>query len=117
MADGINIRILPKTETAEPKDLLLIDKPVLGTHTISFSSVVLSGYQVSFYSDFLSLSSRVEHLSATAITFISGGVSPSGMLVPEKVGIMYFSENTKDYYVSVGTLSNKDWKRILTVNY
>ncbi len=117
MADGINIRILPKTETVEPKDLLLIDKPIMGTHTISFSSVVLSGYQVSFYSDFLALSSNVRNLSETTTTFISGGVSPSGIMIPTKVGIMYFSENTKDYYVSVGTLSKNDWKRILTVNY
>jgi hypothetical protein len=117
MADGINIRILPKTEIAEPKDLLLIDKPILGTHTISFSSVILSGYQVSFYSDFLALSSNVRELSATTTTFISGGVSPSGMIVPSKVGIMYFAASTKDYFVSVGTLTDKDWKRILTVNY
>lgn len=117
MADGINIRILPKREIVEPKDLLLIDNSILGTHIVSFSSVVLSGYQVSFYSDFLALSSNVEELSATTTTFISGGVSPSGILVPSKVGIMYFAESTKDYFVSVGTLNNKDWKRILTVNY
>lgn len=117
MADGINIRIVPKTTIVEPKDLILIDKPILGTHTIAFSSVVLSGSQVSFYSDFLALRSNIQELSSTTTTFISGGVSPSGMIVPQKVGIMYFASNTKDYFVSVGTLNNKDWKRILTVNY
>ena len=124
MADGINIRILPKATSVEPKDLLLIDKPVLGTQTISFSSIVLSGSQVSFYSDFIklstnqtSLSTDLYRLSATTTTLISGGVSPSGKFIPAKVGVMYFAANTKDYFVSVGTLNNKDWKRILTVNY
>lgn len=117
MADGINIRIVPKTTIAEPKDLILIDKPTLGTHVIPFSSVVLSGSQVSFYSDFLALSSNLRQLSATSTTLLSGGVSPSGMIVPEKIGIMYFASNTKDYFVSVGTVTDNDWKRILTVNY
>jgi hypothetical protein len=44
-------------------------------------------------------------------------VSPSGSIIPNKVGIMYFAANTKDYFVSVGNVTNKDWKRILTVNY
>ena len=124
MADGINIRILPKATSIQSGDLFIIDKPTLGTQTISFSSVVLSGTQISFYSDFVKLSTNQAYLStdlyklsASTTTFISGGVSPSGRFVPAKVGIMYFAANTKDYFVSVGTLNNKDWKRILTVNY
>ena len=121
MADGINIRILPKATSVEQQDLLLIDKQILGTHTIAFSSVVMTPSQVSFYSEFVSLSSNVRTLSSTLLTttttLISGGVSPSGSLVPDKVGVMYFAANTKDYFVSVGNVTNKDWKRILTVNY
>jgi hypothetical protein len=124
MADGINIRILPKANSIEPKDLLLIDKPILGTQTITFSSVVLSGSQISFYSEFVnvstnqkSLSTDLYKLSASTTTFISGGVSPSGKFIPAKVGVLYFAAKTKDYFVSVGTLNNKDWKRILTVNH
>ena len=117
MADGINIRILPKVTSVEQQDLLLIDKPILGTHTVSFSSVVMTPSQVSFYSEFVSLSSNVNTLSSTTTTLISGGVSPSGSIIPNKVGVMYFAANTKDYFVSVGNATNKDWKRILTVSY
>lgn len=121
MADGINIRILPKATSVEERDLLLIDKQILGTHTIAFSSVVMTPSQISFYSEFVSLSSNVDSLSnalsTTTTTLISGGISPSGSIIPNKVGIMYFSAKTKDYFVSVGNVTNKDWKRILTVNY
>jgi hypothetical protein len=117
MADGINIRILPVATSVEQKDLLLIDKSILGTQTIAFSSVVITPSQVSFYSEFVSLSSNVNTLSSTTTTLISGGVSPSGSIIPNKIGIMYFAANTKDYFVSVGNVTNKDWKRILTVNY
>ncbi len=121
MADGINIRIVPKATSVEQQDLLLIDKKVLGTHTVSFSSVIMTPSQISFYSEFVSLSSNVvslsNTLSTTTTTLISGGVSPSGSIIPNKVGVMYFAANTKDYFVSVGNLTNKDWKRILTVNY
>jgi hypothetical protein len=117
MADGINIRILPKATLVEERDLLLIDKQILGTHTVAFSSVVMTPSQVSFYSEFVSLSSNVNALSSTTTTLISGGVSPSGSIIPNKVGVMYFAANTKDYFVSVGNVTNKDWKRILTVNY
>lgn len=117
MADGINIRILPVATSVEQKDLLLVDKPILGTQTIAFSSVVVTPSQVSFYSDFISLSTNVNNLSSTTTTLISGGISPSGSIIPNKVGIMYFAANTKDYFVSVGNLTNKDWKRILTVNH
>jgi hypothetical protein len=117
MADGINIRILPVATSVDQKDLLLIDKQILGTHTIAFSSVVMTPSQVSFYSEFVSLSSNVNALSSTTTTLISGGVSPSGSIIPNKVGVMYFAANTKDYFVSVGNVTNKDWKRILTVNY
>ena len=117
MADGINIRILPKATLVEERDLLLIDKQILGTHTVAFSSVVMTPSQVSFYSEFVSLSSNVNTLSSTTTTLISGGVSPSGSIIPNKVGVMYFAANTKDYFVSVGNVTSKDWKRILTVNY
>jgi hypothetical protein len=117
MADGINIRILPKAASIEEQDLLLVDKQILGTHTIAFSSVVMTPSQISFYSEFVSLSSNVNSLSTTTTTLISGGISPSGSIIPNKVGIMYFAANTKDYFVSVGNVTNKDWKRILTVNY
>lgn len=124
MADGINIRTLTRADHIEINDLLLIDNTILGTQIVSFSSVVLSGTQVSFYSDFLKLSANQDNLrsdiyglSSTTTTLLSGGVSPSGKFIPNKVGIMYFAANTKDYFVSVGTINNKDWKRILTVNY
>jgi hypothetical protein len=117
MADGINIRILPKATSVEERDLLLIDKQILGTHTVAFSSVVMTPSQVSFYSEFVALSSNVNTLSSTTTTLISGGVSPSGSIIPNKVGVMYFAANSKDYFVSVGNVTNKDWKRILTVNY
>jgi len=111
MADGINIRILPRTEVLDPQDLFILDNKFLGTQTLAFSSVVLSGSQVSFYSDFLKLSSY------TTSTLLSGGISPSGNIIPSKEGIIYYSSNTKDLFVSVGRYSEKDWKRILTVNY
>lgn len=117
MADGINIRVLPKASSIQSNDLILTDNVNLGTQTITFSSIVLSGSQISFYQDFLNLSNNFENLSSTSTTLLSGGVSPSGSIVPSKIGIFYFAANTKDYFVSVGTLNNKDWKRILTVNY
>lgn len=124
MADGINIRTLTMANEVNLKDLILIDNSILGTQIIPFSSVILSGGQVSFYSDFLKLSasqddlrSDLNGLSSTTTTLLSGGVSPSGKFIPNKVGIMYFAANTKDYFVSVGTINNKDWKRILTVGY
>lgn len=110
MADGINIKILPEATNALPNDRFLIDRPIVGTQTVAFSGLVLSGNQVSFYNDFL-------NLSATTTTLISGGISPSGSLVPQRLGTLYFAANTKDYFISVGTLTNKDWKRILTVGY
>jgi hypothetical protein len=110
MADGINIRSLPKVTSMLQDDLLILDRSIIGTQIISFSSVVLSGSQVSFYNDFL-------NLSATTTTLISGGVSPSGSIIPQRLGTFYFAANTKDYFVSVGTLTNKDWKRVLTVGY
>ena len=117
MADGINIRILPKTKSIDPVDYLLVDNRNLGTQVVQFSSVVLSGSQVSFYSDFLSLSSRLDELSASTTTYISGGASPSGKMIPQRLGIMYFAADTKDYYISVGTINNNDWRRIYTVDY
>ena len=117
MADGINIRVIPKVTSLQPNDLILTDNVNLGTQTVAFSSIVLSGSQVSFYNDFLNLSDDLQDLSSTTTTLLSGGVSPSGSIVPNKIGIFYFAENTKDYFVSVGTLNNKDWKRLLTVNY
>lgn len=56
-------------------------------------------------------------LSSNTTTFISGGISPSGSIVPSKVGILYFSEDTKDYFVSVDNANVNDWRRILTVDY
>jgi hypothetical protein len=117
MADSINIRILPTASSISPQDLLIVDNLDVGTQTISFSSVVFSNGQVEFYSQFVSLSSRVVNLEKTTTTLLSGGISPSGSIVPSKIGILYFAENTKDYYLSVGTINNKDWKRILTVDY
>lgn len=63
------------------------------------------------------LSSNLINLSANTTTFISGGISPSGSIVPEKVGILYFAADTKDYFVSVDNVSDQDWRRILTVDY
>ena len=117
MADGINIRVLPKVNIIQPSDLILTDNVNLGTRTVTFSSIVLSGSQISFYQDFLNLSNNFENLSSTTTTLLSGGISPSGSITPNKIGIFYFAANTKDYFVSVGTLNNKDWKRISTVNY
>jgi hypothetical protein len=124
MPDGINIRTLTRADKVDISDLLLIDNKILGTQIVSFSSVVLSGAQVSFYSDFINLSANQDKLSldlyslsATTTTLLSGGVSPSGKFIPDRVGIMYFAANTKDYFVSVGTINSKDWKRILTVNH
>ena len=110
MADGINIRSLPRVSSVLQSDLLILDRSIVGTQTVSFSSVVLSASQVSFYNDFL-------NLSATTTTLISGGISPSGSIVPQRLGTLYFAANTKDYFISVGTVNNKDWKRILTVGY
>ena len=110
MADGINIRSLPRVSSVLQSDLLILDRSIVGTQTVSFSSVVLSASQVSFYNDFL-------NLSATTTTLISGGISPSGSIVPQRWGTLYFAANTKDYFISVGTVNNKDWKRILTVGY
>lgn len=114
MADGINIKLLPSLSSIKANDLLLVEDDILGTHTIAFSSMVLSANQVSFYSD---LSSRINDLEISTTTFISGGISPSGSIVPDKVGVMYFAADTQDYFLSVGNINNTDWKRILTVNY
>jgi hypothetical protein len=110
MAEGINIKVLPQATSVSKGDRILLDKNVLGTQVILFSAVVVDGSQVTFYNDFL-------NLSANTTTFISGGISPSGSIVPSKVGILYFSSNTKDYFVSVDNVSVNDWKRILTVDY
>lgn len=59
---------------------------------------------------------NILELSSNMTTFISGGISPSGLIVPEKVGVLYFSADTKDYFLSVGTLNVTDWKRILTAD-
>jgi hypothetical protein len=117
MADSVNIRILPTASSIAPQDFLLIDNLDLGTQVIPFSSVILSAGQVAFYSQVVSLSNRVANLENTTTTMISGGISPSGSIIPSKVGILYFASNTKDYYLSIGTINNKDWKRILTVDY
>ncbi len=111
MADGINIRILPQTDTLTPKDLLIIDNKVYGTQTVAFSSFILSGNQIDFYSDFLKLSAY------TTSTLLSGGISPSGNFIPAKEGILYYSSNNKSLFLSVGTLTIKDWVRVVTATH
>jgi hypothetical protein len=100
MADGINIRILPNATEIKPNDILVLDNPLIGTQTVPVSSLA----------NFISL-------SGSTTTLLSGGISPSGVIIPNKLGLLYFSANTKDYFISVGTVDNKDWKRILTVGY
>lgn len=163
MAEGINIKVLPQTNTVQGNDRFLVDRNVVGTLVIPFSSVIVNQNQVTFYSDFVNLSayayalsastnagfiqvqtnistvstnsitnsldisvlrtdlnyvsSNVIALSSNTTTFISGGISPSGSIIPKKVGILYFAANTKDYFLSTNTLSATDWKRILTVDY
>jgi hypothetical protein len=65
----------------------------------------------------IQIETNVDQISSNMTTFISGGISPSGSIIPEKVGILYFSADTKDYFLSTDTLSATDWKRILTVDY
>lgn len=188
MAEGINIKVLPETSNVQGNDRILIDRNIVGTLIIPFSSIVVNENQVTFYSDFVNLSAFSQSLSASAnagileiesklttnssflstqiesvstnvfqlsaetillrtdlnivstnsiqirtdvsllssdlinlsantTTFISGGISPSGSIIPEKVGILYFAADTKDYFVSVDNVSDQDWRRILTVDY
>lgn len=184
MAEGINIKVLPQTNSILGNDRVLLDRNVSGTLVIPFSAIVVNQDQVSFYSDFVnlsaytyalsastnavfsqiqsdistvntkvenvstnlfglssavsllgtnlntvsgntvllrsnvnSISANVNTLSSNTTTFISGGISPSGSIIPSKVGILYFAANTKDYFVSVGNVNDQDWKRILTVDY
>jgi hypothetical protein len=188
MAEGINIKVLPQTDNVQGNDRILIDRNIVGTLVIPFSSIVVNENQVTFYSDFVNLSAFTQSLSATTnagllqiesnlttnssflsteiasvstnvfqlssttllletnlnivsssniqlrtivntissnlvnlsantTTFISGGISPSGSIVPNKVGILYFAADTKDYFVSVDNISDQDWRRILTVDY
>ena len=63
------------------------------------------------------ISNEVSVLSSNTTTFISGGISPSGSIVPATVGILYFAADTKDYFISIDNTTNKDWKRLLTVDY
>jgi hypothetical protein len=100
MADGINIRLLPEISDLSEKDIFIVDNEILGTRIAKLSSL--------FSSEFF--------LESTT-TLISGGVSPSGSIIPQKIGTLYFSSNTKDYFISTGTSNDKDWKRILTVGY
>lgn len=167
MAEGINIKVLPESNSIQGNDKILIDRPVTGTRIVPFSAVVVNETQVTFYSSFLNLSSSLNQvdnrlttdlnsvsgnlvslssyttssvfdlnnnldsvstrldstssnllsLSSNTTTFISGGISPSGLFIPAKVGILYFASDTKDYFLSIDNVTNRDWKRILTVNY
>jgi hypothetical protein len=85
--------------------------------TVSTNSITNSLDISQLRTDLNYVSSNVIALSSNTTTFISGGISPSGSIIPKKVGILYFAANTKDYFLSTNTLSATDWKRILTVDY
>lgn len=87
------------------------------TNTISSNVTAISSTSLSLRTDVNLLSTNVSVLSSNTTTFISGGISPSGSIVPAKVGIFYFAADTKDYFVSVNNVTNKDWKQILTLGY
>jgi hypothetical protein len=94
----------------------------LSTNIVSLSTNIfqVSSNVVRLSSDVRSLSTNIIQLSANVVnrsTFLSGGVSPSGILIPDKVGVFYLTADTKDVFVSVGTSNNKDWKKILTLGY
>jgi hypothetical protein len=94
-------------------DKIIFDRPNVSTQIINFSSIIVKKNQVEFYSEFVAVSG----LAKNATTLLKGGVSPSGSIVPTDVGIIYFADDTKDFFISVGTISNTDWRRILTVDY
>ena len=213
MPNGINIKNLPEVDNVLPNDKFIFDRYVSGTQIVPFSSFVIGGTQVTFYTDFLNLSAysqsnitslssslnaisnnittlssnlrvlssnvasnifflninqtnttnsltslntvlnsttanlialssnylvdfsslkslintvstTVEDLSSNVFfilsstsTFLSGGLSPSGAFIPQKVGIFYLAADTKDVFVSIDTNNSNDWRRILTVDY
>lgn len=78
---------------------------------------VVSGDVKTLKTNLASVSSNLISLSTNNTTFISGGISPSGSIVPSKVGILYFAKDTKDYFVSINNTNVNDWRRILTVDY
>jgi hypothetical protein len=213
MANGINIKNLPEVDSILPNDKFIFDRYVSGTQIVPFSSFVIGATQVTFYTDFLNLSSysqsnitslssslntisnninalssnlsvlssnvasnifflnvnqtnttnnvsalntvlnsttanlislssnylvdfsslesRINTVSTTVAnlssnvffllsstsTFLSGGLSPSGAFIPQKVGIFYLAADTKDIFVSIDTNNSKNWRRILTVDY
>ena len=84
---------------------------------VSSNVINLSANILSLRTDVNLVSANVSVLSSNTTTFISGGISPSGSIVPAKVGILYFAADTKDYFVSVDNVTNKDWKQILTLGY
>jgi hypothetical protein len=86
-------------------------------NSVSSDVVAISANTLSIRTDVNLVSANVSLLSSNTTTFISGGISPSGSIVPAKVGILYFAANTKDYFVSVDNVTNKDWKQILTLGY
>ena len=86
-------------------------------NSVSSNVSLLSTNTLFLRTDVNLVSSNVINLSTNTTTFISGGISPSGSIVPTKVGILYFAADTRDYFLSVDTTNNKDWRRILTVNY
>lgn len=99
MADGINIRILERTNNVEQADLLIVDNKVFGTRTTPFSALM---------SGFNALSSFVSN------TIITGTIPPSGSIIPTKEGTLYYSSNNNQLYISVGTVDSRDWRRVLT---
>jgi hypothetical protein len=112
-ADGINIKLLPEATMLFEDDKIIFDRPNVSTQIINFSSIIVKKNQVEFYSEFVTVSGWAKN----ATTLLSGGISPSGSIVPNDVGVIYFADDTKDFFISVGTITNKDWRRILTVDY
>jgi hypothetical protein len=86
-------------------------------NAVSSSLIQLSASVVGISTNLNLVSANVVQLSANTSTFLSGGISPSGSIVPAKVGIFYLAADTKDIFVSIDTNTNKDWKQILTLGY
>jgi hypothetical protein len=99
--------------------LLRTDLNVVSANTADFQtsidSVSADLEQLSYSVDANNI--LINTLFEVKTTFVSGGISPSGLFIPDNVGILYFAADTKDYFLSVGNETDQDWRRILTVDY